>query len=144
MGGQLLGGFNAEHGGAAIGLSVDDGEGLLISGLKIMDHRRPVVLERCRNSYIHGSIANPGTGVDGAAAQLTDCQGLDITLAIFGKPRAFDRGIDIEGTAERLKIDATMIDLGAVSGASGSARVVFRGAVTAVPDRHPGVSVEGA
>lgn len=141
-GGQLVGMTNSAAGGTAIGLSASDSEGLQVHGLKILDHARPIALEKCAGFALHGWIANPGGSSPGPAAVIADCARGTAQLIIGGQAGAFDAGVRIEGAARGVRIDATMIDARALRG-GGDRRVTIGDTPAPVPSRRDTLLIDG-
>lgn len=116
QGGQLVGTTNSAAGGTAVGLLVNDSEGLQVRGLKILEHAAPVELSACRGFALQGWIGNPRHATPRDAALLRDCARGTVALLVVGRDRAFGGGVAIEGTARRLRIDTTGHDDAALSG----------------------------
>ncbi|HUD91927.1 hypothetical protein [Sphingobium sp.] len=142
-GGQLVGMTNSDANGQAAGLLARDSEGLQMQGLKILDHPRPVELSGCRGFALQGWIANPGHATGRAAAQLRDCALGQVSLLIGGRDRAFASGVRLDGNCQRLRIDVTGHDDGALQdGANGRAHIGDKPAT--LPWRRDGILIDGA
>ncbi|QGP79715.1 hypothetical protein [Sphingobium sp. CAP-1] len=143
IGGQLVGGSNSAAGGSAVGLLADDSAGLQVQGIKILDHPIPVQLSRCTGFTLQGWIANPNHVTGRDAVMLRDCARGGVTLLIGGRDGAFAGGVQIDGGAHHLRIDATGHDDAALAGGA-QGRVRLRGRAIAIPYRDQTLLVDGA
>lgn len=135
-GGQVLGGMNAQADGNAIGLHVANSSGLSVAGLKLLDLRRPVALENCRQVSLQAWIGNPGEKPTAAAATLTRCDRIGAALQISGRPGAFAQGIAIDPGTTDVAIDSTGIDQRAIAGS----RIVIGSRPLPIPGRLSSIS----
>lgn len=142
-GGQLVGMTNSAAGGTAAGLQARDSDGLQIQGLKILDHPRPIALSGCRGFALQGWIANPGYPSGRDAVMLRDCVGGTVSMLVSGRSGSFASGVRIDGTCQRLRIDATGHDDAALTNGA-SARVRLGDQGVAIPYRRDGILIDGA
>ncbi|WP_371431975.1 hypothetical protein [Novosphingobium sp.] len=142
-GGQLYGRTDAEGGGAAVGLHASDSRGLAISGLKVLEHREPIRLERCSGLSLQSWIGNPTQATQQAAVNVAACRHGSIAVQVSGKDGAFPQGVAVTGEAEWLRIDVSGIDAAALAGGA-AARAVLQQQPLRVPGRMGGVVVDGA
>lgn len=140
-GGQFVGTTNMDAHGNAIGLAVQASRGLQVSGLKILEHSRPVMLAGCDGFALRLSILNPGSRPGGSAVTLHDCQRGTVDVLLSGQDRAFASGVRLDGRAARLRIDATGIDSVVTGGDAG--RVIAANQPLAIPSRTTNLIVEG-
>jgi hypothetical protein len=140
--GQMVGGSNSAAGGAAAGLLARDCTGLQVSGLKILDHGRPVELTGCRGFSLQGWVANPVHATGGSAVLLRDCARGSAAMIVEGRKGAFAGGVRIEGGGDRIRIDATAIDDAALTGGL-PARVKAGDTPMVVPSQRNGLLIEG-
>ena len=139
-GGQCVGNTNSAAGGRAVGLAVQDSGSLQVAGLKILEHSRPVVFERCTGLALQLLIANPGSRSLGPAIALADCAGGTVAPLISGQSGAFAAGVHIGGKST-LRIDATGI-LSAAVGGTGQRVMRDNRSLSALP-RTADVMVDG-
>ena len=140
-GGQLVGATNMDTRGDAAGIAAVASRGLYVSGLKILEHGRPLVFTGCSGFSLRLSINNPGSRRDTSGAVLRDCDRGTMAIFLTGQDRAFSAGIRLEGRATRLHIDTTGIDAATVGGAAN--RVMMASRVVAIPTRSADLIVEG-
>lgn len=140
-GGQLAGGSDMGSQGEAIGLAATASHGLQVSGLKILNHANPVVLNECAGFQLRLAVVNTGPRRDGSAVVLRDCHGAATEPLVTGQAAAFTSGIRLEGHATRLRIEATGIDAAAVGGAAN--RVMMGDRSVAIPSRTTDLIVDG-
>ena len=140
-GGQLVGGTNMDAHGSAIGLAADASHGLQVSGLKIAEHPRPVMLAGCSGVALRLSIINPGSRPGGSAVVLRDCARGTVDILLSGRDRAFASGIRLDGRVVRLRIDTMGIDPDTVGGAAN--RVTAADRTIAIPSRTADLIIEG-
>jgi hypothetical protein len=143
IGGQLLGFVDAASGSGegAVGLAASDASGLQVAGLKVLEHRRPLILERCRQSRLDiwvGNYDHPAA----CALMLRDCEGVIASVLVCGQPGRLRRGVVVQGSARRIRIDATGIDPAVISGGERE-RVVCPAGPMAVPGRQGGIAIDG-
>ncbi len=139
-GGQCVGNTNSAAGGHAAGLMAKDSNGIQVAGLKVLEHSRPVVIERSAGLSLRLSVANPASRSRDAAITLDDCAGGIVAPLIMGQDRAFVTGIRIGGKSA-LSIDATGIMPSAVGG--NQQRIVNGSRALAIPSRESGLVIEG-
>ncbi|WP_295530055.1 hypothetical protein [Novosphingobium sp. Chol11] len=140
-GGQLAGAVNLAAGGRAVGLLASASSGLQVGGLKILEHARPAALTGCSGFALRLAIANPSSRPGASAIVLRDCEGGTADVLISGQNSAFASGVRVEGSAKRLRIDATTISPGAVGDAG--KRVTLGDRPLAVPSRIGDLAVVG-
>ncbi len=116
-GGQLLGWYDADHGGNAVGLHAVNASGVTVRGLKLLGHRRPVGLTNCRGMDIDVTINNPHQAASQAAVQLAGCDRVAVRARVSGAANAFPQGVRLDGAAnQHVAIDVTGIDPAAIAG----------------------------
>lgn len=143
QGGQLVGGSNSAAGGSAIGLHARNATGLQVQGLKILEHSAPVILARCEGFVLQGWIANTAHIAGRDAIGLRDCTRGTVAFLIGGGRGVFTGGVAIDGTASRLRIDATGHDDLALADGQAN-RVKLRSRSIAMPYRQDSLIVDGA
>lgn len=140
-GGQLAGGTSMTAGGRAVGLAVRDSRGLQVDGLKMLEHPRPVVFERCSGFALRLQVANPASRPGGDAVSLGDCDSGTAAILLSGQDGAFSAGVRTGGRTGRLRLDATGIAADAVGGAAN--RIVAGARPLPVPFRDSNLAIEG-
>lgn len=140
-GGQFIGSTNMDAHGSAFGITATESRGLQVSGLKILEHRRPVALTQCNGFSLRLAIANPDSRPGGSSVTLRDCGSGTVDILVSGQERAFTSGVRIDCRSSRLRIDATGIDAIAVGGVAN--RVLAADRPLDVPSRTPDLIVEG-
>ncbi len=139
-GGQCVGNTNSAAGGHAAGLLAKDSNGIQTAGLKILEHARPVVIERSAGLSLRLLVANPTFRSRDAAITLSDCTGGIVAPLIMGQDRAFVAGVRIGGKST-LSIDATGIMPYAVGGSQ--QRILNDSRALVIPSREAGLVIEG-
>ena len=139
-GGQCVGNTNSAAGGQAAGLMAKDSNGIQVTGLKILEHVRPVVIERSAGLSLRLLVANPAFRSPDAAITLNDCAGGLVAPLIMGRDGAFVTGIRIGGRST-LSIDATGIMPSAVGG--NQQRVMNSSRSLAIPSREAALVIDG-
>ncbi len=140
-GGQLAGSVDLASGGRAVGLLASASSGIQISGLKILEHARPASLTGCSGFALRLAIANPSSRPGASGLTLRDCEGGTADILLSGQNSAFASGVRVEGSAKRLRIDATAISVNAVGDAN--KRVMLADRPLAVPSRVGDLVVVG-
>ncbi|MBY9063489.1 hypothetical protein K7957_11160 [Sphingomonas yunnanensis] len=116
-GGQLLGWYDADHGGNAVGVHAVNAAGLTIRGLKLLGHRRPVGMTNCRDMDMDVIINNPAQAASQAAVQLAACDRIAVRARVTGGGKVFPQGVRLDGTAnQHVAVDVTGIDPAAIAG----------------------------
>lgn len=129
IGGQLIGWVDAVKKGNALGLFVTDTSGLDVSGLKIVDHRRPVGIGRSNSITLQLSINNPGVATSQAALWLRDCRGVSLVPMVRGMRDAFPNLVAILGAGSgEIDVRFTDIPADAIRGGSPNAIAIVEGA----------------
>lgn len=142
-GGQLYGRTDAEGGGMAAGLWASDSRGLSLAGLKVLEHRQPLRLDRCRGLAVQAWIGNPTQSAKGPAVSLGACGHGSIGVQVSGKNGAFSEGVAVTGPAEALRVDVTGIDSAAIAGGAARRATLDRRPLDA-PARQGGMMIDGA
>jgi hypothetical protein len=132
-GGQLAGSVDLASGGRAVGLIASGSNGIQVSGLKILEHARPASLTGCGGFALRLAIANPSSRPGPSGMTLRDCESGTADILLSGQNSAFASGVRVEGSAKRLRIDATAISVNAVGDAN--KRVMLADRPLAVPSR---------
>lgn len=114
-GGQLVGWADQD----LAGVEAIASDGLDLSGLKLLNLRRPVRMNRCRDLNLDIAINLPDGGAGGPAVHLNDCgEGL-VKARVKGASGAFPAGVLVSGAQTgALSIDAAGISPVAVGGAA--------------------------
>lgn len=116
-GGQLIGWYDAEQGGNAVGVHAVNAAGLTVRGLKILGHRRPFGMTGCRDFDVDVAIGNPHEVAAQAAVQLAACDRGSIRVRVTGADSAFPQGVRLDGQAnQHISVDVTGIDPAAIRG----------------------------
>jgi hypothetical protein len=140
-GGQLAGAVDLTSGGRAVGLSASTSGGLQVSGFKMLEHARPASLAGCSGFALRLAIANPSSRPCASGIILRDCESGTADILLSGQNSAFASGVRVEGSAKRLRIDATTISASAVGDAG--KRVMLEDKPLVVPSRVGDLVVVG-
>lgn len=140
-GGQLAGTTDTDAHGTATGLAATASRQLQVTGLKILEHAQPVVLAECSGFSLQLAITNADTRPGGSGVMLRDCDRGTAAVLLSGEQRAFASGVQLEGRATSLRIDAIGIDAATVGGATNRVRMAD-GPLT-IPSRTMNLIVEG-
>lgn len=142
IGGQCYGRLDAA--GQAVGLSATGTSGLSVSGLKLLECARPVVLERCMGIDLRATISNPGRQTPQAAVAISRCSGASIAVQLLGRGEAFGAGIAV-ADEQGGSVSVDLIGLGATAIVGGSdRRVVVANRAVGKAGRYGNVVVAGA
>jgi hypothetical protein len=139
--GQLHGRTDASASGVAIGLEAHDSRGLNVTGLKLLDYRRPIRLASCRGLALQGWIGNP-TQAGETAVELDTCAQGSVAMQVTGHDAAFPAGITVTGRPDSLRVDIAAIDPAALSGGE-AARLNLAGRPL-TEGRYQGLAIDGA
>lgn len=113
--GQIIGWYNYDRGGDALGIYAIDCTGLGVEGTKVLGFRRPVGIERCVNFTMNVTIHNPEQRASQAALWVEDCSFGNITARISGQTAAYPAGIALRGVNNHLSINANAIMLDCIN-----------------------------
>ena len=119
-GGQLVGWADRE----LVGVDAVASDGLDISGLKLLNLRTPVRMQRCRDLSLDVAINLPEGGSGRPAVQLSDCAEGHVRARVKGAVGAFGEGLLVSGAqSASLSVDSAAISPSAVGGADRRVRL---------------------
>ncbi|WP_322966109.1 hypothetical protein [Sphingomonas fuzhouensis] len=140
-GGQCVGNMNMAAKGDAAGLEALDSHGLQVTGLKILEHSRPVVVTRCEGLSLRLLIANPSSRPGGDAISVSNCTAGTIAPLISGQDGAFATGVRFVGRSAQMHVDASGIMPAALEG--NRQRVMNGDRALSLPSREAYITVDG-